>query len=435
MWVIFTQEKIVRIKIANGRIIDPANKLDKKGDLYIADSEIIATGTKPGGFTADRVIKADKQIVMPGLVDLSARLREPGEEYKANIDSETTAAAASGITSLCCPPDTIPVIDSSSVVELILQRTLDANKSNVYPLGAMTSGLKGESLAEMWELKSAGCVGVSNGYVPIENTEVLRRGLEYASTCNLTVHLFCEDSFLQNNGVAHEGIMNIRLGLPAIPETAETVIISKVLLLLEQCDTRVHFCRISSRRGLALIAEAKRQGLQITADVAITHLHLTEIDLDNFNSLCHLRPPLRGQGDKEALINGVAEGIIDAICSDHQPHEMDAKAAPFSMTDPGASTIDCLLPLSLQLKNGIGIDRVIESLTVKPARILGIEAGTLTPGCKADICIYDPEKNWTVSDNTIYSAGKNTPFNGWEIAGRVTRTLLAGNEVFSVDNT
>ena len=425
----------MRIKIANGRIIDPANKLDKKGDIYIADGEIIAIDTQPDGFSPDRIIAADRQIVMPGLVDLSARLREPGEEYKANITSETTAAAASGITSICCPPDTIPVIDSSSVVELILQRTLDANKSNVYPLGAMTSGLKGETLAEMWELKTAGCVGVSNGFISIENTEVLRRSLEYASTCNLTVHLFCEDNYLQNNGVVHEGTMNIRLGLPAIPETAETIAISKVLLLLEQCDTRVHFCRISSRRGMELIAEAKRQGLQITADVAITHLFLTEVDVDNFNSLCHLRPPLRGHGDREALVKGVAEGIIDAICSDHQPHEMDAKAAPFSMTEPGASTIDCLLPLSMQLENEIGVERVIEALTVKPAGILGIDAGTLAPGSRADICIFDPDKLWTVSNKEISSAGKNSPFEGWEMAGKVTCTLLSGNEVFSANNT
>ncbi len=422
----------MRIKISNGRIIDPANKLDKRGDLFIENGKIISVGKKPAKFTPDRTIEADNKIVCPGLVDLSARLREPGHEYKATIASETTAAASAGVTSLCYPPDTQPVIDTSSVVELIHQRAAGSNKSHVYPLGALTYALEGNTLAEMSALKSAGCVGISNAYEPIVNTEVLRRSLEYAATFDLTVHLFCEDNFLQNNGVVHEGAMSVRLGLPAIPETAETVAISRVLMLIEQSGARVHFCRLSTARSVDLIAEAKQQGLAVTADVSISHLHLTEIDLGTFNSYCYLRPPLRSQRDKEALRKGLAEGTIDAICSDHQPHDDDAKAAPFSMTEPGASTLEVLLPLTLQLtaKNGLTLSEAIATVTIHPGIIAGIEAGTLSPGAAADICVFDPTQTWTVTRDQLKSAGKNTPFNEWEMTGKVTHTLLGGELVY-----
>ncbi|MEE9551543.1 MAG: dihydroorotase [Gammaproteobacteria bacterium] len=418
----------MRIKISNGRIIDPANKLDKRGDLFIENGKIISVGKKPAKFTPDRNIEADNKIICPGLVDLSARLREPGHEYKATIASETTAAASAGVTSLCYPPDTHPVIDTSSVVELIHQRATGSNKSRVYPLGALTYALKGETLAEMYALKVAGCIGVSNAYEPIDNTEVLRRSLEYAATCDLTVHLFCEDSFLQNNGVVHEGVMSVRLGLPAIPETAETVAINRVLILIEQSGARVHFCRLSTARSVDLIAAAKQQGLAVTADVSISHLHLTEIDLGTFNSHCYLRPPLRSQRDQERLLKGLAEGTIDAICSDHQPHDDDAKAAPFSMTEPGASTLEVLLPLTLQLtaKNELSLSEAIATVTTRPATIAGIEAGTLSPGAVADICVFDPAQTWTVERDQLKSAGKNTPFNEWEMMGKVTHTILGG---------
>ncbi|MFB3091224.1 MAG: dihydroorotase, partial [Gammaproteobacteria bacterium] len=323
----------MRLKIMNGRIIDPENNIDQTGNLFIEEGRIVGINKAPKGFKAELEIDASNQIVCPGLVDLCARLREPGQEYKATIASETVAAIASGITSICCPPDTVPVIDSPAVVELIFQHSSSSHLSRVFPLGALTFGLQGKTLAEMDALKTAGCVGVSNAYEPIDDTEVLRRALEYAVTCEITVHLYCEDNFLRNNGVVHEGPISTRLGLPPIPETAETVAISRALLLVEQTGARVHFCRISTARSIELLADAKSRGLDITADVGIAHLHLTEMDVGTFNTDCFVLPPLRSQRDKEGLRAGLANGTISAICSDHQPHDADAKSAPFSMTE------------------------------------------------------------------------------------------------------
>jgi dihydroorotase len=329
-------------------------------------------------------------------------------------------------------PDTSPVIDTSAVTELIHQRARLANKAKVYCLGALTSGLEGKTLASMHALKLAGCVGVSNAYADIENTAVLRRALEYAATCNLVVHMFCEDGGLRNDGVIHEGMMSVRMGLPGIPETAETIAVSRVLLLIEQTATKLHFCRISSARSLDMIAQAKQQGLPVTADVAISHLYLTEIDLAEFNSLCHVRPPLRTTRDRDELRKALATGILDAICSDHQPHDEDTKAAPFGLTEPGASTLDVLLSLSLQLVQDkvLDLQTALAALTIKPAKIAGIDAGHLAQGAAADVCIIDPELAWVAEKETLASAGKNCPFTGWEMTGKVTHTLLDGNIVF-----
>lgn len=422
----------MRTVIKHGRIVDPANKLDKVADLFIENGKIVAIGKGPSGFTPEQVIEAKNRIVCPGLVDLSARLREPGQEHKATIASETAAAASGGITSICCPPDTSPVIDTSAVTELIHQRALLASKAKVYCLGALTSGLEGKTLASMHALKTAGCIGVSNAYADIRDTAVLRHALEYAATCNLTVHLFCEDDGLRNNGVIHEGMMSVRLGLPGIPETAETIAVSRAFLLIEQTGTKVHFCRISSARSLDMITQAKQQGLPVTADAGISHLYLTEIDLAGFNSLCHVRPPLRTTRDRDELRKALATGILDAICSDHQPHDEDAKAAPFGLTEPGASTLDVLLSLSLQLVQDkvLDLQTAIAALTVKPAKIAGIDAGHLGKGGAADVCIIDPELAWVAEKETLASAGKNCPFLGWEMTGKVTHTLLDGNIVY-----
>jgi len=424
----------VRLKISHGRIIDPANNIDQTGNLFIDKGRIIAIGRSPKDFKPQKEIDASNKIVCPGLIDLCARLREPGEEYKATIASETTAAVASGITSICCPPDTIPVIDTPAVAELIFQRSSTSKKSKVFPLGALTHGLKGETLAEMDTLKSAGCIGVSNAYAPIVDTEVLRRAFEYAVTCDITVHLYCEDDYLRNNGVAHEGPVSTRLGLPAIPETAETVAVSRALLLIEQTGARVHFCRISTARSIDLLAEAKARGLDVTADVGIAYLHLTDMDISSFNTDCYVLPPLRSQRDKEGLRAGLANGTITAICSDHQPHESDAKSAPFSMSEPGASTIEMLLPLTLQLvrDKNLTLLQAIATLTSAPAEIAGLDTGNLSIGSRADVCIFDPELSWTVARKSLLSAGKNTPFASWEMTGKVTHTLVDGNIIYQL---
>lgn len=422
----------MRISIKGARLLDPANKLDEKQNLFIADGKIVAVKRKPAGFKSDLEINAKDKIVLPGLIDLCARLREPGLEYKGTVESESLAANSSGITSICCPPDTNPIIDTPAVVEFINQRARDAGRTNVYPLGALTQELKGLQLAEMHLLKEAGCIGVSNSLNTIDNAEVLRRAFEYAHSCDLTVFIYAEDKALKNNGVAHEGAVSTRLGLPAIPETAETVAISKALLLAEQTHARIHFCQISTARSVSMIKAAQDQGLPITADVAISNLHLTEMDIADYNSDCHLQPPLRSERDRTGLIEGINNGIISAVCSNHQPHDVDAKSAPFSLTEPGASTIEHLLPLMLHLVNRkeIKLEKAISLLTSQPAKILTLDKGSLEVGKDADLCILDMKASTSIETDHLLSSGKNSPFKGWELEGTVTHTLLNGKLVF-----
>jgi len=385
----------------------------------------------PDGFTPDLTIDASGQIVCPGFVDLSARLREPGQEHKATIASETRAAAASGVTSLCLPPDTIPVIDSPAVVELIHRRNEDAAFARIYPLGALTQGLAGERLSEMAHLKAAGVVGVSNVPRCVENPQVMRRALEYAASIDMTVFLYPEDLGLANNGLVHEGVVSTRLGLTGIPEAAETQAVANYLMLVEQTGARVHFCRLSTARAIQTLGRAKYDGLNITADVAAHQLHLTELDIGYFNSQCHVRPPLRTQRDREALVQAVCNDRIEAICSDHQPHDLDAKLAPFGETEPGISALETLLPLTLRLvKDGqLSMSSMVERLSTTPAEILSINAGHLSVGAPADVCIFDPNRQWELQKDTMYSQGKNSPFLGWLLEGRVTHTLLGGKLV------
>ena len=422
----------MRITISNGRLICPVQRLDRQGDLYIADGRIVSTGERPEGFTADLEITLDGQYVCPGIVDLSVHTREPGFEHKATITSETEAAVRSGVTSMVCPPNTRPVTDTTAVVELIHQRQYQLNKTRVYPLGALTKGLDGQQLTEVAALKRAGCVGLSNVDRPVVDTEVLRRAFEYAAGFDLPVFIHPEDSYLRNQGVMHEGRISTRLGLPGIPETAETIAISRALLLIEQTGVTAHFCRLSSARSVELIDAAKQQGLPVTADVGICYLYLTELNVDGFNSLCRLWPPLRTDRDRLALLDGLTSGVIDAICSDHQPHDEDAKAAPFSRAEPGASTLEVLAPLSFNLvaTRGFNPGQVVRALSCKPASIIGIDAGTLADGTPADLFIFDDNRQWTVKAEQLASAGKNTPFDDWEMNGKVIHTIVGGKPAF-----
>lgn len=425
-----------RVHIQNGFVIDPANALQETSDIFIADGKILAVSNKvPDGFNADIVIDASGQVVCPGLVDLCARLREPGQEYKATIASETNAAAAAGITSICCPPDTSPTIDTPAVATLIHEKAQAAGKAKVYTLGALTQGLGGERLSEMGSLKNAGCVGVSNAYAPFKNSLILRHALEYAASHDLVVHLHAEDMQLRNNGCVHEGQVSTRLGLAGNPAAAETVAVGQILALIEQIGVRVHFCRLSTARAAQMIARAQYSGARVSADVSAHQLHLTEMDIAYFNSNCHVSPPLRSLRDRDGLRTAVGNGVISAICSDHQPHEADAKLAPFAMTEPGMSALETLLPLSLRLVNDgvLELMPLIAKLTCEPARLLGIDAGTLSVGANADLCIYDPERQWQLDANTLRSRGHNTPLMHWEFLGRVTQTLRRGQVVFRLD--
>lgn len=427
-------ENINSILIKNARIIDPKNQLDEQANLYIQNKKISAIGDAPKNFKADQTIDASNLWLIPGIVDICARLREPGLEQKADIETETRAAASAGITTICIPPDTDPVIDEPAVVELILRKAKQAKQSYVYTLGALTAGLKGEHLSEMASLKQAGCVGVSNTRYPINNPLILRRAFEYASTYNITVFIEAQDQYLSEDGCAHEGAIASRLGLNSIPYAAETAPIAQVLELIRDTDIRVHFGRLSCTRSIELINEAKASGLKVTADVAAHQLHLTDMDISSFNSQYHVIPPLRSQRDMEALRRGVAEGTISSICSDHQPHEPDAKLAPFPATEPGISGIETLLPLTLKLveNNSLPLNTAIASITCNPAKVLGLNTGHLAIGQTANLCLIDPEKEWLLNADDMLSHGKNTPFSGWHFKGKVVQTMIEGNIVFSL---
>lgn len=421
-----------KIHIRGGHLIDPANGIDAPTDLYIAGGRIAAIGKTPDGFTADRTLDARGLHVIPGLVDLCARLRDPGQEHKATIDSECRAAVASGITTLCCPPDTSPVIDTPAVVELIRHRAGQTNAARVVSLGALTRDLDGEHLSEMAALKQAGCVGVSNALQPLASTQIERRAFEYAATFDLTVFLHADDPALSADGCLHEGQLSTRLGLPGIPEAAETVAVARDLALIQQTGVRAHFCRITTERAVRMVARAQFDGLPVSADVATPYLYLSELDASEFNPDFHFIPPLRTQNDRSGLIAGLSDGTLGALCSDHQPHEADAKLAPFPATEPGASGLDTLLPLTLKLaqENHLTLSEAIARVTSGPAAILNLPCGELGVGRVADLCIFDIGAHWQVNRNTLLSQGKNTPFNGWEMPGQVRYTLRDGQIIF-----
>ena len=425
---------VKRIRIHGGRVIDPSQRLDAVLDVCLADKHLVAVGQAPD-FQADEVIDATGLIVCPGLVDLRVYLREPGQEHKGTIASETAAAAAGGITTVCVHPDTVPIIDTPAVAELIKVRAGQSDKAWVLTLGALTKGLAGEQISEMAALVKAGCVGVSNGLRQITDTLILRRAMEYAATFGLTVFLHPQDPWLSAGGHAHEGVISERLGLPGIPVAAETVAVARALVLAEQDGIRVHFTLLSAARSVEMVAEAQARGVPVTADVAIHQLHLTERDIANFDAECHVLPPLRSQHDRDTLRLACASGVISAICSDHQPHEPDAKLAPFCETEPGISGLETLLPLGLRLvhEDVLDLPTLVSRLSWQPACILGQPYGTLQVGARADVCIFDLHRRWTLDATRLVSRGHNTPFHGWELQGRVIHTIMEGRRVFDLD--
>lgn len=422
----------MRIRISNGRVIDPANKIDARNDVFVADGRIVSVGQTPAGFTADRTLNAEGLIVAPGLVDLSARLREPGFEYRATLESELSAAVAGGVTSLACPPDTEPPLDEPGLVEMLKHRARSLNLTHVYPHGALTIKLKGQTLTELGELAEAGCVAFSQANMPVQDTQVLLRAFQYAATFGQSVWIQPQDSFLAKDGVAHDGEVASRLGLAAVPVLAETVAIGTILQLVRATGVRLHLARVSSAAGLALIEDARANGLGVTCDVSVNHLHLSEDDIGYFNANCRLQPPLRSQSDRDALRRALAHGRIDAVCSDHTPVDDDAKQVPFGEAEPGATGLELLLPLTLkwaaELK--LPISGAIARITSDAARILGIAAGTLTVGAAADVCVFDPHASWRVTRESLISQGKNSPFLGLELLGWTRYALVNGQVVF-----
>jgi dihydroorotase len=425
----------MKIHIKNGHLIDPANGIDAQQDVFIAAGKIAGIGTAPEGFVASKVIDASGLVVAPGLVDLSARLREPGYEHKATLESEMQAAVQGGVTSLVCPPDTEPVLDEPGLVEMLKHRAKSLNQAHVYPLGALTSGLKGESLTEMAELSEAGCIGFSQADNPILDTTVLLRAMQYAKTFEYTVWLRPQDPHLGRTGVAHSGPVASRLGLSGVPVMAETVALHTILELVRVTGARVHLCRMSTAAGLELVRAAKKEGLPVSCDVGAHHIHLTENDIGFFDSNARLTPPLRSQRDRDAIRNALLDGTIDAICSDHTPVDDDEKLLPFGEASPGATGLELLLSLALKWAEDCvdgkqQLARAIAKVTTDAARIVGLQSGQLAVGSVADICVFDPAQRWTVSSKVLASQGKHTPFLGYEVAGQVKATIVAGHIAF-----
>ncbi|MEK7875593.1 MAG: dihydroorotase [Pseudomonadota bacterium] len=422
----------MKIHIKNGRLIDPASGTDAQQDVFIAAGKIVAMGAPPQGYSANRTLDASGLVVCPGLVDLAVRLREPGFEYMATLESEMDAAAAGGVTSLACPPDTDPPLDEPGLVEMLKFRAKNLNQARVYPIGALTVGLKGTHLTEMAELTDAGCVAFSHADAPLTDTQLLLRALQYAATFDFPVWLRPQDAGLARGGVAHDGQVATRLGLAAIPVCAETVALSAILLLARETGARIHLCRLSSAEGIDMMRQAKHLGLKVSCDIAIHHAHLSEMDIGYFDPNFNLTPPLRSQRDRDALRAALADGTVDALCSDHAPVDDDAKQLPFGEAETGATGVELLLPLALKWaeESRLPLAQGLARITSDPARVLGINAGRLTPGASADICIFDPERYWKVEAKALKSQGKNTPFIGFEVKGRVRCTLVEGQVVF-----
>jgi dihydroorotase len=428
----------MKILIQNGRLVDPASGRDELADVAIAAGRIVAIGRVNPEFNPARTIDASGLVVAPGLVDLAVRLREPGHEHEGMLESEMAAAVAGGVTSLVCLPDTDPPLDEPGLVEMLKFRARNLNHSHLYPLGALTRGLAGEALTEMAELTEAGCVGFSHAEVPLKDTLVLHRALQYASTFGYTTWLRAQDGYL-GGGVAAKGALATRMGLSGVPVIAETVALSTLFELVRDTGARVHICRLSSAAGVELVRRAKAEGLPVTCDISINHLHLTDIDVGYFNAAMRLTPPLRQVRDRDALRAGLSDGTIDALVSDHTPVDADAKTRPFAEAEPGATGLELLLGLTLKWgeESGHDLGRTLATITASPVRVLGealgslaSSAGRLVEGGVADLCLFDPAGYWRVTPQALKSQGKHTPFAGHELAGCVKYTVVSGHVAF-----
>ena len=435
----------MKVLIQNGRVLDPASGRDEMADVAVAAGRIVSIGRVPTEFDSARTIDAAGCIVAPGLVDLAARLREPGHEHEGMLESELNAAAAGGVTSLVCPPDTDPALDEPGLVDMLKFRARKLSLCRLFPLGALTRGLGGEVLTEMAELTESGCVGFSQAEVPIADTLVLWRALQYAATYGYTVWLRPQDGCL-GKGVAASGAVATRLGLSGVPVAAETIALHTIFELLRATGARVHLCRLSSAAGVALLRAAKAEGLKVTADVSINSLHLTDVDIGYFNSAMRLSPPLRQGADRDALRAALADGTIDALVSDHTPVDADAKTLPFGEAEPGATGLELLLSLALKwgADSGLSLAASLAKVTSAPVAVLGdslgslaSSAGRLVEGGVADLCVFDPAATWAVKPAELKSQGKHTPFDfactGAALPGRVRATLVAGTVAYQAN--
>ncbi|MEZ2354088.1 dihydroorotase [Caballeronia sp. RCC_10] len=422
----------MKIQIQGGTIIDPAAGTEARKDVFIAAGRIVAIGDAPADFNAAKIIDATGLYVAPGFVDLSARLREPGFEHKATLESEMAAAMAGGVTSLVCPPDTDPTLDEPGLVEMLKFRAQKLHQAHVYPLGALTVGLKGESITEMVELTEAGCIGFSQADNPIVDTRTLLRALQYATTYGYTVWLRPQDAYMARGGVAASGALASRLGLSGVPVSAETIALHTIFELMRVTGARVHLSHLSSAAGVALVRAAKAEGLAVSCDVTINHVHLTDLDIGYFDSQFRLDPPLRQQRDREAIRAALEDGTIDAICSDHTPLDDDEKLLPFAEATPGATGLELLLSLTLKWAReaNVPLAKALARITSAPADVLKLPAGRIATGALADVCVFDADASWRVDPAKLKSQGRNSPFLRYELPARVRATIVGGHLAF-----
>jgi dihydroorotase len=443
----------VKLLIKSGRIIDPAQGRDEVADILVADGSVASIG---GGFSAAgaEVVDADEMIVCPGFIDLHVHLREPGEEYKETIQSGAAAAAAGGFTSICAMPNTHPVNDNASITRYVVDKGREAGLARVYPVGAITRGSCGEELAEMADMKEAGAVAVSDDGRPVMNSQVMRHAMEYARDHGLVVVDHCQDTSLSAGGVMHEGRYSTLLGLKGMSAAAEESHVSRDIMLARLTGARVHIAHISTAGAVAMVRAAKREGLPITCEVTPHHLALTEAAVQGFDTNTKMSPPLRSEQDRAALIEAAADGTIDAIATDHAPHHQDEKMLEYDRAPFGVIGLETALGVALSTlypvskspdgsPDSIGrvaglaparlpISRIIEMLTIGPARAFGLPGGTIAIGSPADITIFDPNLEWTVDPNIFKSKSRNTPFAGRQLKGRLVATFVDGRQIFSL---
>ncbi len=425
----------MKICIKGGRVIDPESDGDKVQDVFISDSIIVGIGQSPRGFMADKIINASRLAICPGLVDVSVRVGGHGSEFKTTLEQELRSALAGGVTKLGCPPDTTPVLDQPGLVTMLRERATALNSAKIFPIGAMTQSLSGKLLAEMAALSDAGCVAFSQGDGVLPDAAVLKKAMEYAATFSFRIFLRPQERSLGNRGIAHEGSVSTRLGLPGVPVIAETLAVSNILMLAKETGAMVHLSKLSSYAAVELVRNAKQDGVDVTSDVSVHNLHLCDIDIGYFDTNFNLCPPLRASRDKDALREGLRDDTVNLICSDHYPVSQDQKNVPFAEAIPGASSVELLLPLTLQWarEEGQTLLKAVTQITSNPSHVLGISPSSISIGEVADLCIFDPEHPWIVSDKSLVSAGKNTPFINKELVGRVLCTIVEGRIAYDPD--
>ncbi len=422
------------VLIKNGRVIDPSQSLDMVSDIYVHKDRVkkiskrIDTPRK-----SDTVIDASGQIVAPGFVDIHVHLREPGYEHKETIKTGCLAAAAGGFTSIVCMPNTNPINDNASVTEYILLKARTEGIVNVFPIGAITKGEKGDELAEIGEMCEAGCVGISDDGMPVTDSGLMRKAMEYVKPFGIPVITHAEDIGLSAGGVMNESFVSTELGLRGIPNASEEVGVGRDIILCELTGTALHICHVSTKDSVRLVREAKKRGAKVTAEATPHHFTLTDKEIYGYNTNAKMNPPLRTQEDVDAIVEGIADGTIDVIATDHAPHSQDEKNVEFDLAPFGIVGLETALSLSLELveKGVITLDEMIKKLTVVPSGIVGIERGTLAPGSIADLVVFDPGRSRTIKPGEFFSKGRNTPFSGWELKGVVSNTIVSGKVVFS----